>query len=405
MGGVREISWKQNLFFIWVGQILAMAGTSLALPFIPLYLREHFGVVDEAERAVAVSLFYAFGMLSFCVFNPVWGAVGDRFGRKLMLLRAYLVTGLIFPLMMFAPSIAWLIAIRFIASIFSGTVSAAQALTAATTPDEHQGFALGTLSTAFWSGNMIGLVGGGVIVHYCGYATAFVVCGALFIAGGILTIFFVHENFVPPVRTPHPAGTPRRLLHLPDFELGVWLLLGMFFAFALARRCDEPFLALLVEMVAGLENAALDTGIVSALAAVGGILSGMFFGAMSDRLAPAKLAVPALAAAGAFMLGQAAAQHLWVLAGARFLTYFAAGGLEPIFLSLLSRTTKPEKRGMAFGWSASSRVLGSLVGALLGGALVALFGTRGVFVAGGVLMVLLIPLVLAILRVVAPNRP
>ena len=399
----KTISWKRNLACIWIGQILAMAGTSMVIPFIPLFLREKMGFVDEAERAMAVSLFFSVGLLSFCISNPLWGAVADRYGRKLMLLRAYFITAITFPAMYFMPNWSALIVMRFISSAFSGTVSAAQTLVAVTTPDEHQGFALGTLSTAFWSGNMLGMVGGGMVVHYCGYLTAFLICGSAFMLGGLLTLFFVRENFVPPAITAVREKKSWRAL-LPGFDAAVWVTLGMLFIFPLARRCDEPFLALLVELIGGVERAALNTGWVAALAAAGGILSGLVFGHLSDRCKPLTLAVPALAAAGGFMIWQAMSQSLYALGAARFLVFFAAGGLEPIFLAMLSHTVKKEQRGSAFGWCASIRMFGGMFGALIGGAVIAVTGTRGVFVFAGIVMFCLIPLVVMAVRTINKYR-
>ena len=386
----RKISWKRNLVFIWLGQLLAMAGTSMVIPFIPLFLREKLGIEEEAERAMAVSIFFSVGMFSFCIFNPLWGAIGDKYGRRLMLLRAYFVTAVTFPAMYFMPNWWCLLAMRSVASAFSGTVAAAQALVAVTTPNDKQGFALGTLSTAFWSGNMLGMVAGGVVVHYCGYLTAFLFCGAAFLLGGIMTLLFVDENFTPPIKAEKSIENKSRFA-LPDFGVAVWVLLGLMFILPLARRCDEPFLALLVELIGGIDRAALNTGWVTALAAAGGILSGVLFGYLSDRCKPITLAVPALATAGGFMLLQSSADSLWVVGIARFMVFFAAGGLEPILLALLSNTIKPERRGAAFGWSASSRVFGGMGGALIGGGVISLLGTRGVFAFGGVLMFLLIP--------------
>ena len=400
----KNISWKRNLACIWCGQILSMAGTSMVIPFIPLFLREKLGFVDEAERAIAVSLFSSVGLLSFCISNPLWGAVADRYGRKLMLLRAYFVTGITFPAMYFMPNWGALMVMRFISSAFSGTVSASQTLVAVTTPDEHQGFALGTLSTAFWSGNMLGMVAGGVVVHYFGYLAAFLTCGAMFITGGLLTLFFVQENFVPPeIPAVKEKMSWKKLL--PGFDAAVWLILGMMFIFPLARRCDEPFLALLVELIGGVERAALNTGWVAALAAAGGIISGVVFGHFSDRCKPVALAVPALAAGGGFMLLQSMSQSLYILGAARFFVFFAIGGLEPIFLKMLSHTVKKEQRGSAFGWGASIRMFGGMFGALIGGCVIAWLGTRGVFAFGACLMFALIPLVVwAIKTVQKRNR-
>ena len=100
------------------------------------------------------------------------------------------------------------------------------------------------------------------------------------------------------------------------------------------------------------------------------------------------------------MLIQAMADSLAVLAVARFFVFFAAGGLEPIFLALLSNTVKPERRGTAFGWSASARTFGGMFGALIGGVVIAWLGTRGVFAFAGILMFALIPLLITACRFV-----
>ncbi len=386
---LQPVSWQRNLFCIWLGQLLAMAGMSMIIPFIPIYLREVLGFVQENQRAWATSLFYSLGMLVFCIANPLWGALGDRCGRKLMLLRAYFVTAVTFPTMVFMPNFTLMLIMRVLTSMFSGTVAAAQALAAVTTPDKHQGFALGCLSAAFWSGNMLGMLAGGVIVHYCGYVTAFMLCGALFLGSGFLTLFFVKENFVPP-ELPTPSRQYSFRFKLPEFDLAVWLLLGVMFILPMARRCDEPYLSFLVELVGGLDHAAINTSWVTAAAALGGILSGTTFGRLSDRWPPVILLIPALAGAGAFMLIQALSNSLWQLAMARFMIFFAAGGLEPVFLSMLSHTVKPELRGTAFGWSASFRMFGGMMGALLGGAVVAHWGTRSVFFTGAALMFMFI---------------
>ena len=35
------IDWKRNLFFVWLSQILSLAGFGSVIPFIPLYMRKH----------------------------------------------------------------------------------------------------------------------------------------------------------------------------------------------------------------------------------------------------------------------------------------------------------------------------------------------------------------------------
>ena len=403
VGAPRPVNWKRNLYIIWLGQILALCGNSFALPFIPLYIRDHFGLVDETQRGTVVAMYQFFGTVTFCLSNPLWGMLADRWGRKLMLLRAYFLNAVTIPLMMVAPSVTWLVAIRALVAMFSGTVSASQALIVSNTPEEHHGFALGFLSTALWSGTVLGFLGGGMIVHFFSYRTAFICCGAMFFLSGLLMLFFVRENFVPPPRRDRNAAKAPG----GAFPLHLVLLIGFIGAVAMARRIDIPFLPMLVEVVGGADKAALHTSFISALAAAGGVGSGILFGALSDRFPAWKLALPTLLVAGLATLFQSSTDSLWSLGFWRFLCYFAAGGLEPIIIAVIARTVAPERRSTALGWSASIRVAGGVAGAAVSGAVVAHFQTRGVFASAGILMLVLVPLSLIILRrapAAAPKR-
>lgn len=393
-GTAKPINWKRNLFLVWFGQIIALCGDSFALPFIPLYLRDRFGLTGEAERGACVAAYQFFGLMTFCISNPIWGMLADRYGRKLMLLRAYFLNGITIPLLMVAPSPAWLIAIKAIVSCFSGTVSASQALIVSNTPEEHHGFALGVLSTAVWSGTLLGLLGGGLIVSRFGYTAAFITCGAIFIFSGLLTLFFVRENFVPRSKTRTAAAQKLD----PQLRFHIVTLLVFLLMYATARRMDIHFVPMLVEVVGGTDRAVLYTSYISALAAAGGILSGLMFGALSDRFPTWLITLPAMLAAGATTILQGRSDSLWMLATCRFLNYFAAGGIEPVFLSALSKIVPAANRGTALGWSASVRVAGGMTAAALSGAVISHWQTRGVFFTAGTMMLMLTPAALLILH-------
>lgn len=388
----KEINWKKNLFFVWLSQLLSLAGFASAIPFIPVYMRVKFGIEDPNLRGWYVSMFYFFSMLSFAIFTPVWGMFADRSGRKLMLLRANIGAAILMPCMGFAPSIWSLIAIRFLTSMFSGTVNAAQTLLVSTSPEEKHGFVLGTLSSAVWSGNMLGFLAGGIVVHYFGYTAAFLLCGGMYVIGTLLVLFFVHENFKPPEKQLETVREKPKL-HLPDFGTTVWLILGLFLLMAFARRFDESYLALQVEQIAGQADTEFHTGWISALAAGGGVIAGVSIGWLTDRFSPGKIAFPALALSIVFVLAQGFAPSLAVLGGARFFSFITAGGLEPVFLTMLSKASPPERRGQIFGWSSTFRTTGILLAALLGGTVIYHWGVRSVYITAALGFLLLIPFV------------
>ena len=397
----KEINWKTNLFVIWLGQIIAHCAHSFVLPFIVYYMKERFNIADKTELGIYNQAFYFFGMLTFCISNPLWGALGDRYGRKLMLLRAYFLNSLCIPLMLVAPSIFWLIVVRALASCFSGTISASQALAVSTIPEKRHGFALGALSASYWSGTIFGYLCGAYVKDNFGYPAAFLTCGVLLFISALITLLFAKENFVRREKKNVEASGSVRGHEV--LNATILALLGLLFLQSAARRMEMTSLPILVGDICnanGIDH--LKTSIAAdiyALSAVGGLLSGLLIGALSDRCKAWKLALPAFAVAGAMMLFQAYTNSLWLLAAFRFFCFFAAGGIEPVILSRLTQSTPPEHRGMVLGWSASLRVIGYLLSA--GVSIIVIATTheeRNVFSVAGIIMLLLIPVSMVVLR-------
>src|SRR6202034_3328589 len=90
---------------------------------------------------------------------PLWGRLADRYGRKLMLIRASLGMAVAMSLMGMAHTVWQLVALRLLAGLLGGYASGSTILIATQTPKARSGWALGTLS----SGIMAGSLGGPLI--------------------------------------------------------------------------------------------------------------------------------------------------------------------------------------------------------------------------------------------------
>lgn len=389
---VSTINWKQNLFVIWLSQFLAMVGFGCCMPFIPLLLKENLHIDDENLRGVYVSIYYLAAMVSLCIATAVWGMLADRFGRKLMLLRASYAAALFYPLLALAPNFWVLATIRFICSFFSGTVNPAQTLLIATTPAEKHGFVLGVLSTATSSGNMLGYLLGGVIVHYCGYTEAFFTCGGIYLASALLVQFFAKDDFNVKLVKKRREKSKYKFREVATPAV-LWLLV-LFLFFGVANRLVQPYMALLVETIHGFKGAAFYTGIVSAAASAGGFCAGLCVGWLCDRIAPRKLLLPILISGAAFTGAMALSRNVEMLIVTRFLAAFAVHGIQPVLQLMLTKITRPELRGTYFGWSGSINTAGGIVCSFLGGGMVWLTGVRGVYLTSAVILALMIPLML-----------
>ena len=386
----QQINWKRNLWAVWLSQFLSLSGFGMCGPFIPLFIKDSLGVTDDAERGAWVAAFTFAGLVSLCIANLFWGMLADRFGRKLMLLRASFGTALFYPLMAFAPTTGWLIALRAWSALFTGTVNPAQTLLVSTAPKEKQGYVLGVLSTAVWSGNMTGYLLGGVVVELWGYTTAFLCCSLLYFISGLLVQFVVKENFTPPVRE---KGEKKQSRLTGDILApGVIGILVMFLLMGAGRRIDQPFVAMLVELINGAKGAAFYTGIISAGGAVGGVIAGFGFGFLSDRYPPEKMLPWIIAVAAVCAVWQGYSTNIWMLVTGRFFYYFVAGGMQPLMLVMLSRQISPENKGTFFGWSASVNTAGGVLAAAVSGVIAFNWGIRAIFAAGGLLLIsMLIP--------------
>lgn len=383
------VNWKKNLIFAWVSQFLATAGFCFTTPFIPFYIKT-LGVDHPEKLNMWVALYSAAGYTSFCIFAPVWGFLADIYGRRIMMLRASLVCAVCVVIMPFVPSVGWLVFMRFLVGMFCGTVTAAQILISANTPHAHRGFALGTISSAVYSGTMGGTFLGGIIVDNFGYRNAFFVSAFVLTVSGLLVLFGVREHFIKPCSLSEKLQ--KFQFKLPNFGY-VWLILLLVLLMGFARRFTNPYLPVLVEAVNGPEKAATWTGIVASLSAVAGILSGSFLGWLADRISAPKVAMGSALLAGLLMIPLGLANSLLMLMGASFAMVFFAGGLDPIFQIWLSKATPDNKRGLFFGWASSAKSLGWVFCSLSSGAVAMCFGVRWVYLSAAVMFLMLIPII------------
>ncbi|MBO5668283.1 MAG: MFS transporter [Lentisphaeria bacterium] len=389
-----RVSWKVNLAALWFSQLVILAGFQALIPFIPLFIKNEFGVTDPGQLALAVSSFNFFGTMAYAIFNPIWGVLADRFGVKPMLLRGTFLTAVLFPLMAYTPNVFWLVVVRFLSAGCAGTTAASQTMIARNTPDEYQGFAQGVLSTAIWGGAMLGYVVGGLMIHYFNYKVAFWFCGILYILGGI-AVLFTRDNPIRNIPVKHHRisnGFWEKLL--PRFTQAVWVMLWLFLLMGLVRGFEVGYIALRVEELTDPKTAALWTGVVSAVVCGAAIASGVCSGYLADRCTPVKMLIPVMLISAFSLLLQGWADNLWVFAAGRVLLYIAAGGLQPLLQKILSSVTPARKRGAVFGFASSSSCLGSMAAAVFSGIAMTAFGVSGVFYIGGILFIIGLPLLI-----------
>ena len=155
-----SIHWRRNLWVCVFGSFTTIVAMTLLLPFLPLYVEE-LGVRDHAAIVQWSGVAYGATFLSAAMVAPLWGRLADRYGRKLMLIRASLGMTVAMSLIGMAHDVYQLVALRLLAGLLGGYSSGSMVLVATQTPKARSGWALGMLSSGIMAGNLAGpLIGG-----------------------------------------------------------------------------------------------------------------------------------------------------------------------------------------------------------------------------------------------------
>ena len=82
-----NIHWRRNLAVCFVGSFSTLIAMTLLLPFLPLYV-EQLGAQGHAAIVQWSGIAYGATFFAAAMVAPLWGRLGDRYGRKVMLVRA-----------------------------------------------------------------------------------------------------------------------------------------------------------------------------------------------------------------------------------------------------------------------------------------------------------------------------
>jgi DHA1 family multidrug resistance protein-like MFS transporter len=311
--------------------------------------------------------------------SPIWGAISDRYGKKMMVERALFGGALIILLMGFANSAETLVILRIIQGFITATIAATNALVAATAPREKIGYAMGLLQVGLWSGVALGPLLGGVFADAFGYRMAFYLTSALLFLGGLLVLFGVERDKPEPTsRRPIPgmlAGF-REVLSAP----GVGFVLLMRFVGWLGRNALLPYLPLLMaSLVMDASKLNTLTGLVIALSSAAGTITAIYLGRLGDRVGHKRVLIASAIAAMLFYVPQIWVSSVWQLLVLQAFTGAAAGSIMPALGALLNHYIRPGTEGAAYGFENPMVSLSRALAPMLGAFMVLLGGYRAVF--------------------------
>lgn len=364
---------------VWLSQTFSIMSFSFGIPFIPYYIQE-LGITDMARINVYTAVLSAVPAITMAVMSPVWGIASDRYGKKLMLMRAMLFASLIIAGMGLVTNVNQLIVLRLLQGVFTGTITASSALIATGTPEKRLSFALGFLSSSTFIGSSIGPVIGGYLAGSMGYRPSFLIGGAIMMADFLMVLLMVkeakpdlhaEESISERLKPSISRGlflrthTKKKLALL--FVPAILSMLAVIFVLRVSRSLFNPYLPLFVqETYKSLSDASRTTGIINGITGLMTALSGLTLCRLGDRFNKARLLVLlcSMAILASVPLGFLNGLVSFTIFYSLF--YFIMGGVEPIVLSITVQNTPAERRGALFGFQGFVGSLGWVISPLIG---------------------------------------
>ena len=369
--GRCQMKWKQTLWILWAANFAVTAGMSLVIPFLPLYI-ETMGVHNLGEIERWSGWIFAGTFMTSFIFQPIWGRAADKYGRKIMMLRAGFSMSVVTVLMGFATAPWQLLALRLVNGVFSGFIPMSISLQASITPDKHSGRAFGTLQTGAVAGSLTGPLLGGLLAEHIGFSHVFFLTGIMLLVATMIVAFFVKEARASGEnKTTEKARLILLKPLLPVFAASFVTQLGM--------MSIEPIVTIYTKTLYHGEHLAFIAGLVVAMTGFANIIGSPTLGRLVDKIGHRKVLSGALFAAALSFLPQALAPGIGVLLFGRFMLGLFVGGMLPTLNVMVKKRAPKSIQATAYGLNTSALFLGNLMGPIIGGHLSALYSIRSVF--------------------------
>jgi DHA1 family multidrug resistance protein-like MFS transporter len=375
--------WKKNLYVLWGIQFLAMIGMNLVVPFLPFFIRS-LGVSDDNELARWSGMVFAAPFLSAFVATPFWGSMGDRHGRKLMVIRAIFGLGIAQVLVGLSQDVYQLLLFRFFQGAVSGFISAALALVSTSTPKEKIGYALGFLQSATAGGTVLGPPIGGFLADLIDYHYIFFISATLCCTGGFVIIKYIQEAKTEQTPGPKPSVLQnfRFMFTNPQLQvIGFTIVLSQ-----AAALMIEPIFALFIEQFkTDMKYLSTIIGIIFAISGIFMVFSAPWWGRRNDRTGFKTTLIIALTGTGTAYGLHMIVPGLFTLGLLRAGLGFARGGILHTLFALTNLHAPSDRKSGLIGIASSLAILGNTFGPLTGGMVAEHFGITSVFAVNSLL--------------------
>ncbi|MFA7420171.1 MAG: MFS transporter [Melioribacteraceae bacterium] len=384
---ITENSWKKNLYALFISQFFYRAGTRSIIPFLPLFVNELGSANVESTSLWSGWIFAAPFIVSFLT-TPIWGSIGDKYGRKLTALLALFGFVIAQFSMSLASSLTTLLIAASIQELLGGAYPAAVSLVAANSPKEKTTDALSYLQLANALGNISGPVMGGILADIFGFSTVFVIVAIIVAVTSLPIIFFVKEETIAKATKLYSILDNLKYFTAKKGLVGCGILL---LAYTLSVTMMRPSFTLYIQdSFSGLSKPSTTAGILFSLFGSAGAASVALLPLIGKTISSKIKLTGAIIISALMFFALTWLKDIYSFALVLIILGFALGVVLPLIYSLMSDETEQNRKAGVMGIGSSFQMTGNLVGPITAGYIVTLFGLYFSFIASGIILALVI---------------
>lgn len=224
---------KASLTIIFITIFIDLMGFGILIPILPTFASKSLGISDFGIGAIVA----VFSLMQF-FFNPLFGNLSDRLGRRPIILITQLMTAASYLMFSFADSFMILFLSRMLAGLGGSNIGVAQAYIADITTKEERSKGMGMIGAAFGLGFVFGPIIGALLSKY-GYHVAGFASAAFSFTAFLFALFMLPESNSKKESTAKhrfkifDAAYTKKILTHP--EIGVLIILFFIIIFSMAN--------------------------------------------------------------------------------------------------------------------------------------------------------------------------
>ncbi|MCK6604424.1 MAG: MFS transporter [Ignavibacteriaceae bacterium] len=346
------------IFFV---VFIDLLGFGILIPILPTFAVNELHV-NEGAVGVAIA---AYSFIQF-IFNPIFGGLSDRYGRRKIILFTLLLNATGYVIFAYTHNFPMLLLSRVIAGMGGSSIGVAQAYIADVTTPQERSRGMGLIGVAFGLGFVFGPLIGGILSKF-GYEVTGLAAAGFSVLALIVSFFSLPE----PEKKKTDPQLRRKIFDPQSFKvvfrsraISFTILSFFFLTFSMANIYGTfALLGHLVYNLSDFQNGLMFglTGFVSAA------IQGGFIGKLNKKLGDKKLVIYGLVFMTIGLAMLPFGVNIYGLIAVLIVLSIGTGIVQPTLLSLVSKVTKENEQGLVLGTNQSIASLARVLGPLWGG--------------------------------------